>query len=101
MKTAELQNASHPVQSSLALQKNRCRRPKIALPRCVWRTKTFVTVQNECRTERKQFSGARLRSRSKTANFPSVETSPSTRPIGRGLAHFLHGRFAVPGMRVR
>jgi hypothetical protein len=36
---------------------------KIALQRRVWRTKTIVTVQNECRTNQNQFCVARLRSR--------------------------------------
>ena len=29
------------------------------------------------------------------------EDRPSTRPTGRGLAYSLHGRFAVPSVRVR
>ncbi len=45
-------------------------------------------------------SWLRLRSHEKTANF-HTESRPSARPIGRGLACFSVGRFAVPLVRVR
>src|SRR6266851_5721212 len=54
---------------------------------------------NLCK-QNKQFCVALATVSSKTANV-IPETVPSPRPLGRGLAYFLEGRFAVPRARVR
>jgi hypothetical protein len=69
-----------------------------------WKGQAKTAESSTCQSKRKHITilrGNRPRFHSKTANF-HTENRPSARPIGRGLACFSVGRFAVPRVgRVR